>query len=145
MRSTYVALARLVALGVVLQAAFIAFGTFDVINVVEDGEVYDGDYNSGQVLHSLGAMAISVVGLALLIVSFFAKLPGGVKWAAIVFGLIALQWVLAIAAFEVGAVIGLLHGINAVALAVVAERAGARVAKLEPAAGPERPRTTTPA
>jgi len=145
MRSTYVALARLVALGVVLQAAFIAFGTFDVINVVEDGEVYDGDYNSGQVLHSLGAMAISVVGLALLIVSFFAKLPGGVKWAAIVFGVIALQWVLAIAAFEVGAVIGLLHGINAVALAVVAERAGARVAKLEPAAGPERPRTTTPA
>ncbi len=144
MRSTYRALAGLVALGVIAQAAFIAFGTFDVINVVEDGEIYDGDYNAGQVLHSIGAMAISAIGLALLIVSFFAKIPGGVKWAAIVIGLIALQWALAVVAFE-APVIGLLHGINALVLAGAAGRAAALAREPAAPAGQPPTRTTAPA
>ncbi len=147
MRSTYRALAYLVALGVVVQAALIAFGWFEVLSEVEDGAVFDEntDYNAGQVLHAIvGTTAIPLVSLVLLVLSFFAKIPGGVKWAAIIFGLVVLQFLLAMASFS-APVIGLLHGINAVALAVVAERAGARVAALEPTTGSEQPRTTAPA
>ena len=146
MRSTYRALAWLVALGVVLQAAFIAFGTFEVLSEVDDGAVFDEntDFNTGQILHAIvGTIVIPVAALVLLIVSFFAKIPGGVKWAAIVFGLVVLQYALAIVSFS-APVIGLLHGMNALVLAVVADRAGRRV-DLQPATGPEQPRTSTPA
>ncbi|MBA3720748.1 MAG: hypothetical protein H0W95_10790 [Nocardioidaceae bacterium] len=147
MRSTYVALARLVALGVIVQAALIAFGWFEVLSEVEDGAVFDEntDYNAGQLLHAMvGTIVIPVISLVLLVLSFFAKIPGGVKWAAIIFGLVVLQFLLALVSFS-APVIGLLHGMNALALAIVAERAGARVAALAPTTGPEQPRTTAPA
>jgi hypothetical protein len=57
-------------------------------------------------------MAIALVAIVLLIVSFFAKIDGGVKWAGIVFVAVLLQWVFAIIAFS-APVVGLLHGINA--------------------------------
>jgi hypothetical protein len=41
------------------------------------------------------------VALLLMIVSFFAKVDGGVKWAGFVLLARGLQWVLAIVAFEV--------------------------------------------
>jgi hypothetical protein len=130
MRSTYRVLAMLVALGVVLQAAFIAFAWFTVINDVDSGALTftgeDDQYNAGHMLHSIGGMLIPALSLALLVVSFFAKIPGGIKWAAIVFGVAVLQVVLGVTAFELPAV-GLLHGMNALALAVVADLAGRRV------------------
>ena len=46
----------------------------------------------GFAIHGInGTMIIPIVVLLLLIVSFFAKIPGGVKRAAILFGLVALQ------------------------------------------------------
>ena len=78
--------------------------------------------------HGFGAMAVALFGLVLLIVSFFAKIPGGVKWAAIVFGLIVLQWALAFASFALPAV-GILHGINALAVMSVAIMAGMRAGR----------------
>lgn len=125
MRSTYRVLAMLVATGVVLQAAFIAFALFDVLSAVDGGEIYDGDYNTGQVLHSLVGYLIPLLALALLIVSFFAKIPGGVRWAGIVLGVAVLQVLLAFVAFGVP-VLGLLHGINALVLVIVADQAARR-------------------
>lgn len=145
MRSTYRVLAMLIAIGVVLQAAFIAYGTFDVMGDVEGGAVYDenSEYNAGQNLHSVvGTIAIPLVSLALLIVSFFARIPGGVKWAAIVFAVVVLQVVLAFVAFA-APVVGALHGINALVLAGVAgtaaRQAGAQSAV--PRADPTRKRS----
>ena len=128
MRSTYRVLAGLVALGVVLQAAFIAGAWFGVIKDVDDGAVIDKNYdgNIGHVLHSIfGQGIIPLLGLLLLIISFFAKVPGGVKWAAIVFGLIVLQVMLAFLSFGVPQ-IGFLHGFNALALFSVAVLASRR-------------------
>ena len=126
MKATYVWLTRLIALGVVLQAAFIALGTFEIFKAAEDGKVFteDSDYNAGQILHSIfGVMVIPLLALVLLIISFFARIQGGVKWAAAIFGLIVLQFVLALLSFS-APVIGTLHGLNAFALAAVAGLAG---------------------
>jgi hypothetical protein len=65
------------------------------------------------------------VALILMIVSFFAKVDGGVKWAGFVLLTVVLQWVLAIVAFSVP-VIGALHALNAMAIAGVASMAARR-------------------
>lgn len=143
MRATYVWLSRLIAIGVVLQAMFIAFGMFDIIKAVDDGKAYTSDaYNAGQSLHSIfGSIIIPLLALILLIISFFAGIPGGTKWAAITFGLVALQFALAAVSFGVP-FIGLLHGLNAFALAAVAGVAGRRAQTATPRA---RPEAVTPA
>src|SRR5680860_422596 len=105
MRSTYRVLAYLVALGVVLQAATVAFAWFTVINEVDGGAVIDSNFegNVGHMLHGMvGMNAIPLIALVLLIVSFFAKVPGGIKWAAITLGVAVLQVVLGIVAVRAG-------------------------------------------
>jgi hypothetical protein len=136
MRATYVWLTRLIALGVVLQAAFIAFGTFDIINAADDGKTFteDSGYNTGQILHSIfGTGIIPLLALVLLIVSFFARIPGGARWAAGIFGLVVLQILLAFLSFP-APWIGILHGLNAFALAGVAGVAGRKAATATPGA-----------
>ncbi len=84
MRSVYRVLAGLVAIGVVLQAMFIALGWFIALKDVDDGLVIDKNYdgNVGHVLHGqFGILVIPILALLLLIVSFFAHVPGGIKWA----------------------------------------------------------------
>jgi hypothetical protein len=120
-RIAYRILAMLIAAGVVVQAAAIAFALFDIEKKTDDGQIFSKDsHNGGIALHSvLGEMVIPVIALLLLIVSFFAAIPGGVKWAAITFGVLVLQVVLAFAGDALPA-IGVLHAINAFALAAVA-------------------------
>jgi hypothetical protein len=132
MRATYRVLAMLVAIGVVLQAAFIAWGTFGVFNDSDNGKSFEKDSpGPGFLAHSIGGNAIVLIALVLLIVSFFAHIPGGVKWAAITFGVAVLQYALVIVSFPVP-VLGLLHGINAFVLAAVASVA-MRKARTAPA------------
>jgi hypothetical protein len=131
MKSTYRVLALLIAVGVLVQAMAIALAWFTVMKDVDGGAVYDKntDYNFGQIVHStVGIMVIPLLALALLIVSFFAGVAGGVKWAAVVFGLVVLQILLAIVSFG-APVVGALHGANALALMAVAGIAGSRVTK----------------
>jgi heme A synthase len=66
--------------------------------------------------------------LILVIVSFFAKIPGGTKWALIVFGVVVLQYALAFFA-RIGSLpaLGALHGLNALILFGVAVMAAMRV------------------
>jgi hypothetical protein len=131
MRAAYRILAGLVAIGVVLQAMFIALAWFLAIKDMDDGLVIDKNYdgNIGHTLHGqVGVLAIPIIALLLLIVSFFAKVDGGVKWALYVFGLVVLQIVLAFASFA-APVVGLLHGLNAFALLGVASMAARRVAR----------------
>jgi hypothetical protein len=120
MRATYRVLAMLVAIGVVLQAAFIAWGTFGIFNGSDNGKSFEKDSpGAGFAAHAVVGYLIVLIALALLIVSFFAGIPGGVKWAAITFGVGVLQVALAAFSFPVP-IIGLLHGLNAFALAGVA-------------------------
>ena len=131
MRATYRVLAGLVAVGVVLQAMFIALGWFTAIKDMDDGLVIDKNYdgNIGHTLHGqFGTLVIPILALLLLIVSFFAHVPGGIKWALYVFGLVVLQIALAFLSFGVTPVLGLLHGLNAFALLAVAAIASRRAA-----------------
>jgi hypothetical protein len=130
MKSIYRILANLIAIGVLVQVMAIGLAWFTAIKDVDDGLVIDKNYdgNFGHQLHSIvGMMVIPILAILLLIVSFFARVDGGIKWALIVFGLVALQIALAFASFSVP-VIGALHAANAVALAGVAGIAARRAA-----------------
>jgi hypothetical protein len=122
MRATYRVLALLIALGVVVQAALIATAWFQVLNDTDSGAVFDKntDGNWAHAGHGIiGTIVIPLFAILLLIVSFFARVPGGVKWAAITFGVVVLQIVFAFLGFS-APILGALHGINAFAIAGVA-------------------------
>ena len=128
MKQTYRVLAGIIGIGVLVQAGAIAFAWFDAMSAIDSGVVIDGDYegNAGHAIHAIvGMMVMPLLGLIFLIVSFLAAkvVPGAVKWAGIVFGLILLQVALAFAAFS-APVVGTLHGINALVLFGAAVRAG---------------------
>jgi hypothetical protein len=77
-------------------------------------------------MHGLfGTGIIPLLAILLLIVSFFAKIPGGSKWAGYVFLAVVVQIVLAFLAFGVPA-LGFLHPVNAFVLMGVAATAGRR-------------------
>jgi uncharacterized membrane protein YccF (DUF307 family) len=120
MRTAYRALAYLLALSVAVQASLIAFGAFALENNIDNGPVSDGDTT------------------ALLAVSFGAKVTRGVRWAVIPLVLIAVQFFLAYAAYS-AAIIGVLHGLNALAIFAVALLAGRRVPKTARVAQPSAP------
>ena len=131
MRKTYVVLAYVVALGVVWQAAGIAVALFTVMHEVEDGSAitsgYDWGENLGILMHRIGGTAVIPLGsIALLVVSFFTGLPGAVRWAGIVFGLVVLQWLILFVAFVVPNT-GALHGANALVLFAAAVWAARRL------------------
>ena len=156
MRGFYRGLALTIAALVALQAAFIAYfisglvkwvqkdgGTLDASVFAEGSNVEVGG-EAGIALHAIsGTFLIPLVALILVIVSFFAKIPGGTKWALIVFGVVVLQYALAFFA-RVGTVpfLAALHGLNALILFGVAVTAAMRVRRATRAA--ERDTDTAP-
>lgn len=124
MRAVYRILAMLIAVGVVVQAAAISYALFDILHKTDDGQLYTKDSdNVGIAVHQVvGEMIVPLLCLLLLIVSFFAGIPGGVKWASITFGVLVLQIALAYASFP-APIVGTLHALNAFALAAVASLA----------------------
>jgi hypothetical protein len=143
MRATYRVLAFIIAVEVVVQAAMMAFAAAGLfIWIDKDGGVLDKasleaepDFTGavGFMIHGInGLMIIPLIALIFLIVSFFAKIPGGVRWAATVFGLVVLQVLLGLFGHE-NAYLGLLHGVNALAVLGTAINAGRRVESVAPA------------
>ena len=145
MRNVYRVLARLIAFGVVIQAASIAFAMFGLTSWIGSGGTLDKAAMesettqftgiSGFPAHGMvGMMAIPALALLLVIVSFFAKVPGGVKWALMVFGAVVLQVALALLGRNLGLpALGLLHGANAFVLLALAEVAARRARSAQPA------------
>ncbi|MBB4745735.1 hypothetical protein BJY16_009194 [Actinoplanes octamycinicus] len=127
----------LILLGVVVQLVAVAAAWFQVLSDVDDGGVFDNNtQNWGHALHSVvGGMVIPLLAVVLLVISFFAGVPHGVRYALFVFGAVVLQVVLAFASYSVPG-LGALHGLNALAVAGLAENAmrKARVADRAPAA-----------
>ncbi|BCJ41856.1 hypothetical protein GCM10010168_75440 [Actinoplanes ianthinogenes] len=136
MRSAYRAISGLILAGVVIQLVAVAAAWFQVLSDVDDGGVFDNNtQNWGHVLHSVvGGMVIPLLAVALLVISFFAGVPNGVRYALFVFGAVVLQVVLAFASYNVP-LLGALHGLNALAVAGLAENAmrKARVTRQAPA------------
>ena len=137
MKQVYRVLAFLIAAGVALQAASIAYGMFGLIKWIEEGGTLDqsteltpalGGY-TGFSWHATGGIfVISVISLLFLISSFFAKVPGGIRWALIVLGVTVLQVLLGLFSHSVAG-LGWLHGINALVLFGTAMMAGLRVSR----------------
>src|SRR5450631_223153 len=137
MKSTYRVLAYIIAIEVVIQAAAIAYAFFALGKWIDGGATlnktlmdnpnatYPG--TAGLAIHGLnGEMLMPLLVLVLLVVSFFAKIPGGTKWAASILVLLVIQIGLAFAGHAAPA-ISPLHGINALILFSVAVMAGRRV------------------
>jgi hypothetical protein len=140
MRTTYKVLAWLVAVEVIVQAAVMVWGVAGMGIWIDDGGVVDKqtfedafdngtkpfDEFTGLLIHGQnGMMVIPLIALALVIVSFFAKIPGGVAYAFAVLGLVVLQVALGLLGHAVSAM-GALHGVNAFLLFGVAVLAGRR-------------------
>ncbi len=135
MRNVYRALAFLLAIEVVVQAMAIAYAIAGLGKWVEDDggvlnkQVLDSDSPDfqgvgGFATHGInGMMIIPLLVILLLIVSFFAKVPGGVQKAAILVGLVVLQVFLGIFSHEIPFVI-VLHVLNAFAILGIAIAAG---------------------
>lgn len=139
MKNVYRTFAFVIAAEVAIQAAAIAFAFFGLgIWVNNDGGVLDKavmesepDFTGaiGFAIHGInGMMLIPLIALLFLIVSFFAKIPGGIKWAAFVFLAVIVQVALGLFGHEV-AVLGMFHGLNALLLFSLAVMAGIRVSK----------------
>jgi hypothetical protein len=75
-----------------------------------------------------GNLIIPAMALLLLISSFFARLPGGIKWAGLVLLLVVVQVALGISTSAVPA-LGALHGLNALLLFSAAIYTGLRVGR----------------
>lgn len=134
MRKAYQVLAYALAAEVLVQAMAIAYAIAGVGKWVDDGGVLNKSVMEsntsnvggvvGFMIHGInGQMIIPLLTIALLVVSFFAKIDGGVRRAAIIFGMIVLQVVLGIASHSIPFVI-LLHVINAFGILVMAFLAG---------------------
>jgi hypothetical protein len=141
MRRTYQVMAYLLAAEVVVQAMMVAIALAGVGKWIDDGhtvtkKVVDSHPrfagSIGFPIHAInGEMLIPLLVLTLLVVSFFAKVPGGTGRAALLVGLIALQVVLGLVL--VGApYVALLHVLNAFAILAAALLAG------RSAIGPDR-------
>ncbi len=147
MRRTYQVLAYVLVAEVVVQAMTVAIALAGLGKWIDDGHTVDKAVveahprfagSIGFPIHAInGEMLIPLLVLGLLLVSFFAKVPGGTRRAAILVGLIALQVFLGIVLQGVPYV-ALLHVLNAFAILVLAFRAGRSAVDKQPAAPTER-------
>jgi hypothetical protein len=141
MRRAYHVLAYLIAAEVVVQAMMIATALAGLDHWIDDGAVvnkhvidnhpsFTGSF--GFPVHAInGEMLIPLIALILLVISFFAQVAGGTRWALYILGLIVLQVVLGVSQGDVP-YLGLLHGANAFALLVVAVIAARRASGTVP-------------
>jgi hypothetical protein len=150
MRSTYRVLAYALAVEVVVQAMAIAYGIAGLGKWVDDKhdftkKVADKGHFPGVggfAIHGInGELIVPVLTLALLIVSFFAKVPSGRKRAGILFGLVVLQVILGMALHGVPG-IAPLHVLNAFGILVMAIVAGYRAGQADPLPGAGQPTTS---
>ena len=127
MRKTYLILARFIAILVVVQAMAIVLTVAGLFHWIDGGatldkSVIDGweseppDFvgSIGGLFHFflVGTVLIPLSGLILLIVSFFAKIPRGVPFAAGIVVSIVVQYFSAVIA-DSAPYVGLIHGLNA--------------------------------
>ena len=149
MRTVYRVLAWIIAVEVVVQAMSMVWGIAGELKWIEGGGVLDKTAMEseemqfteviGFIIHGInGQMIIPLIALLLVVASFFAKIPGAVKWAALVLLLVVVQVLLGMFGPAIPA-LGALHGLNALVLFSVAIYTArrARTAATSPAVEPE--------
>ena len=132
MKTAYRVLAFLIAAVVVIQAAAIGYGVFAQLNWIENGGTVDSAANApgdgALIFHALDGGVVLLAALAMLIISFFAKIPQGVRWAVIVLVCTVVQIALGTLSHIVTAS-GAVHGAFALVLFGVSVMAAMRARK----------------
>lgn len=147
MRTVYRVLAYAVAVEVVVQAMAMVYAVAGLGKWIEDGGVLDKSVMEseespfpevvGMMIHGInGTLVIPLLALVLLIVSFFARIPGAAKWAGLVLLLVVVQANLGFAGHDIPAV-GALHGLNALLLFSAAVVTARRARDVAPGPAPE--------
>jgi hypothetical protein len=137
MRTTYKLLAYLVAAEVAIQAMVMVWGIAGLVKWVDSGGVFDKSVMAAQgtpfpevagiLVHGInGTIVVPGIALVLLILSFFLRVRGAIKWAAIVLVLTVVQGQIGFLGHEIP-LAGALHGLNALALFGVGLYAGRRI------------------
>jgi heme A synthase len=139
MRMAYRVLAFAIAAMVAIQAGAIGYAVFAQFNWIEEGGTFDkAAFDTGApgtgafMFHALFAGALLLTSLVMLIISFFAKIPHGVRWAVFVLTATIVQIALGVLSHLLAA-IGALHGAAALVLFGVAVMAAMRARKPAPA------------
>jgi hypothetical protein len=157
MRTAYKVLAYLVAAEVAVQAMVMVWAIAGLGKWVDGGGVFDKSVIEGSIdtgampfpevlgvlVHGInGIFVIPGLALLLLIVSFFTKVRGTIKWALIVFALVVVQTQLGFLGhdFPLG---GALHGLNALALFGAALHTGRRLRVATAVEVEQQPETRT--
>ncbi len=149
MKQAYRILAGLIAVGVLVQAAAVAYGAFSIDKAIDKAKDHAGntimhasdklDGGAGYSVHGfVGMTVIPALALILFVVAFFAHVPDGVKWAGFVLLDVIVQVVLGLASHSVAG-LGWLHGPNALVLFALAGYTGRRSALAVSAAPPAPP------
>jgi hypothetical protein len=134
MRTAYRVLAFAIAAMVAIQAGAIGYAVFAQLKWIDGGGTVDkasvesAPGTSAYIFHAVDGYVVLLVALALLIVSFFAKIPQGVRWAVIVLITTVVQIALG-ALSRMWAVTGAVHGAVALVLFGVAVMAAIRSGK----------------
>jgi hypothetical protein len=134
MKTVYRVLAYAIAALVAIQAGAIGYAVFAQLHWIENGGTIDqatiesAPGTGAFIAHALGGGVALLLSLALLIVSFFAKIPQGVRWALIVLGCTIVQIALGVLS-RMLAEIGAVHGAVALVLFGVAVMAAMRARK----------------
>ncbi|HEX3199802.1 MAG TPA: hypothetical protein VHR39_19835 [Propionibacteriaceae bacterium] len=134
MKTVYRVLAYVIAALVVVQAAAIGYAVFAQLHWIEGGKTLDeASFESAPgfeayIFHAFNGATVLLAALALLIVSFFAKIPQGVRWAVIVLACTIVQIALGTLS-RLLAPIGAVHGAVALVLFGVAVMAAMRARK----------------
>jgi hypothetical protein len=139
MRTAYRVLAFAIAALVAVQAAAIGYAVFAQLTFVDNGGTLDkatiesAPGTGAYIFHALDGGVVLLLALAMLIVSFFAKIPQGVRWAVIVLVCTIVQIALGTLSHMLSA-IGAVHGAVALVLFGVAVMAAMRAGKPAPVA-----------
>lgn len=142
MRTAYKVLAYVVAAEVAIQAAAIVWAIAGLGKWVQGGGVLDKATMEsegipfpelvGIFVHGInGSFVVPGIALVLLILSFFTKVRGAIKWAIIVFVLTVVQGQLGYLGHDFTAAAAV-HGLNALALFGAAIYAGRRIRTAAP-------------
>ena len=137
MRTAYKVLAYIVAAEVAIQAMAMVWAIAGLVKWIDAGGVFDKSIMEtgatpftevfGIIVHAInGTFVIPAIALVLLIVSFFTKVRGAIKWAVIVLVLVIAQGQIGYLGHEFP-LAGALHGLNALALFGAALYTGRRM------------------
>jgi hypothetical protein len=125
-KAVYRVLAYVVTAEVIVQAMAMVYGIAGLGKWVDSGGVFDKSVMEsdespfleivGIIIHGVnGMIVIPAIALLLVVSSFFARIPGAVKWAGLVLLFVVLQVALGLLGHGVPA-LGALHGLNALVL-----------------------------